>query len=160
EKQQTIAKAQELLARRRFYAAQMNLAQQAWEAGQPARTLELLESQRPKLDEDDLRGFDWYYRWRLCHRNLHRTLRGPTREGVYHDFPISLAITPDGEILVSGSVNGSVGVWSLATGKERAVLTGHQNSIWDLAISPDGKMVASASWDKTVKLWDLGTSQL
>src|SRR5207248_1710762 len=42
-----IATAQELLARRRFHAAQMNLAQQAWEARQPARALELLESQRP-----------------------------------------------------------------------------------------------------------------
>src|SRR5262249_27321119 len=68
------AKDQELLARRRFYAAQTNLAQQAWEAGHPARALELLESLRPKLDEEDLRGFDWYYLWRLCHRNLHRTL--------------------------------------------------------------------------------------
>jgi hypothetical protein len=56
-----VAKDQELLARRRFYAAQLNLAQQAWEAGQPTRVLELLESQRPKVDQDDLRGFDWYY---------------------------------------------------------------------------------------------------
>src|SRR5262249_8272575 len=54
-----IAREQELLARRRFYAAQSNLALQAWEAGQPARTLELLESLRPKFDQDDLRGFDW-----------------------------------------------------------------------------------------------------
>jgi serine/threonine protein kinase len=44
---------QELLARRRFYASQMNLAMQAWEAGQPVRVLALLESQRPKIDEDD-----------------------------------------------------------------------------------------------------------
>ncbi len=36
-KQQKIAKAQELLARRRFYAAQMHLAMQAWEAGDAAR---------------------------------------------------------------------------------------------------------------------------
>ena len=136
------AKEQELLARRRFYAAQGNLAQQAWEAGQPARALELLESQRPKLDQEDLRGFDWYYLWRLCHRNLHRTLSGPKGEAVY-----TLAITPDGKTLVSGSTDASVRVWDVATGKERAVLTGHKASIWRLAISPDGKMVASASMD-------------
>ena len=94
------AKEQELLARRRFYAAQTNLAQQAWEAGQPARTLDLLESLRPKLDQEDLRGFDWYYLWRLCHRNLHRTLSGPKGEAVY-----ALAITPDGTTLVSGSAD-------------------------------------------------------
>ena len=132
-----------------------NLAQQAWEAGQPARTLELLESLRPKLDQEDLRGFDWYYLWRLCHRNLHRTLSGPKGEAVY-----ALAITPDGKTLVSGSTDASVRVWDVATGKERAVLSGHTSRIWRLAISPDGKMVASASMDQTVKLWDLGTSEL
>src|SRR5262249_44014222 len=61
------AKAQKLLAGRRFYASQMNLAMQAWEAGQSARVLQLLEGQRPKLNEEDLRTFEWYYLWRLCH---------------------------------------------------------------------------------------------
>src|SRR5438132_5432545 len=56
--QEKIAKEQELTARRRFYAAQMNLAMQAWETGQPARVLELLESQRPRFDEEDLRVFE------------------------------------------------------------------------------------------------------
>ena len=55
------AKAQEKLARRRFYAAQMNLAQQALEVGNTARVLEILESQRPRFDDEDLRGFEWYY---------------------------------------------------------------------------------------------------
>ena len=123
--------------------------------GSPRGTLELLESQRPKLDQEDLRGFEWYYLWRLCHRNLHRTLSGPKGETVY-----TLAVTPDGKTLVSASTDDSVRVWDVATGKERAVLTGHNASIWRLAISPDGKMVASASMDHTVKLWDLGTSEL
>jgi WD40 repeat protein/serine/threonine protein kinase/Flp pilus assembly protein TadD len=155
KKQQTIAKEQEVLARRRFYASQINLAQQAWEAEQPARTLELLESQRPKIDQEDLRGFDWYYLWRLCHRNLQRTLTGPNGEAVW-----ALAITPDGKTVVSGYADGSVRVWDVATEKERAVLTGHNSLIWRLAISPNGKMVASGSMDTTVKLWDLATSEL
>jgi WD40 repeat protein/serine/threonine protein kinase/tetratricopeptide (TPR) repeat protein len=155
KRQQTIAKEQEFLARRRFYAAQENLAQQALEAGQPARALELLESLRPRFDQDDLRGFDWYYLWRLCHRNLYRTLSGPKVEVVY-----GLAITPDGKTLVSGSTDASVRVWDVATGKERAVLSGHGAMIWSLAISPDGKIVASGSGDNTVKLWDLGTREL
>jgi hypothetical protein len=48
------------LARRRFYAAQLNLAMQAWHAGELPRVLELLESQRPRAGQDDLRGFEWY----------------------------------------------------------------------------------------------------
>src|SRR5262249_27977028 len=42
--QEKLAKKQELLALRRYYANQMNLAYQAWEKGNLARTLDLLES--------------------------------------------------------------------------------------------------------------------
>src|SRR6185437_8252042 len=55
----TTAKEQELLARRRFYVSQINLAQQAWELGHGARLLELLEGQRPRFDQEDLRSFEW-----------------------------------------------------------------------------------------------------
>src|SRR5262249_25069018 len=73
-RQQGIAVDQERLARHRFYAAQMNLAMQAWEANQPARTLELLESQRPRFDDEDLRGFEWYYLWQLCQGSCYARL--------------------------------------------------------------------------------------
>src|SRR5260221_471567 len=62
-RQRGLASEQELLARRRFYAAQMNLANQAVEAGQPGRALELLETQRPKAAAEDLRAFEWYQLW-------------------------------------------------------------------------------------------------
>jgi WD40 repeat protein/serine/threonine protein kinase len=155
ERHAKTAQEHELLARRRFRAAQTNLAQQALEAGQPARALDLLESLRPRLDEEDLRGFEWYYLWRLCHRNLHRTLRGPAGQRVG-----ALAITPDGKTLVSGSTGGSVRVWDVATAKERAVLSGHTAPIWRVAVSPDGKRAASGSMDHTVKLWGLDRSEL
>src|SRR5262249_57348853 len=89
------AKEQELLARRRFYAAQMNMAMQAWEAGDPARTLELLETQRPKFDQDDLRSFEWYYLWRLCHGGLRSRMKGLTT--TVH----SVLFLPDGKTLAS-----------------------------------------------------------
>jgi WD40 repeat protein/serine/threonine protein kinase/tetratricopeptide (TPR) repeat protein len=155
EKNATAAKEQELLARRRFYAAQINLAQQALETGQPARTLELLESLRPRIDQDDLRGFEWYYLWRLCHQNLHRTLGRP--RGTVAE---TLAITPDGTTVVSGYTDASVRVWDVATGKERAALLGHKRRVWRVAISPDGQTLASGSLDNTVRLWDLANSAL
>ena len=72
------AREQERLARRRFYAAQTILAQQAWEAGQPSRVLELLEGLRPKFDQEDLRGFEWYYLRGLCQAGFIASLRGHT----------------------------------------------------------------------------------
>jgi WD40 repeat protein/tetratricopeptide (TPR) repeat protein len=145
----------ETLARRRFHAAQTNLALQAWEAGQPARTLELLETLRPKFDQEDLRGFEWYYLWRLCHRNLHRTLSGPTGEYVG-----AVAITPDGKSVVSGSTDGGVRVWDTATGKLRTVLTGHKSDVKRLSISRDGRLAASSGYDGIANLWDLSTNSL
>ena len=67
------AKEQQL--QRTLYAAHMNLAQHAWEAGGIERVRELLEQHRPKPGETDLRGFEWYYLYRLCHAEL-LTLKG------------------------------------------------------------------------------------
>ena len=86
------AKTQEKLARRRFYAAQMNLAQQALEKGNTARVLELLENHRPRFDEEDLRGFEWYYLWGKCHRGLRTWLKTDSP-------PTAIAFAPDGRTM-------------------------------------------------------------
>jgi serine/threonine protein kinase/WD40 repeat protein len=57
-------------ARLQAYATSTNLAQRSWENGSPRRALELLKLQIPGPDEEDLRGFEWYYLWRLCHNAL------------------------------------------------------------------------------------------
>ena len=96
KRQQKIAEENELLARRRFYAAQMNLAHQAGDARHPARVLELLEGQRPRFDQEDLRGFEWYYLWRLCHggrRFSIRAIKGQVN---------SLVFSPNGRTLATG----------------------------------------------------------
>jgi WD40 repeat protein/serine/threonine protein kinase/tetratricopeptide (TPR) repeat protein len=149
--EETRAKANELLARRRFYAAQMNLAMQAWEAGNPARVLELLEGQRPKFDQDDLRGFEWYYLWRLCQSGKRFTLRG------YQGEIWCIAFSPDGQTLASASWDGDVNIWDVATGKHRCTLRGHSTFVQSVAFSPDGKTLASGGFDGTVKLWDVAT---
>jgi serine/threonine protein kinase/WD40 repeat protein len=56
--------------RRTLYAAQINLAQAAWDSGSPARSLELLEATRPKPGAPDFRGFEWDYFRRQAHREL------------------------------------------------------------------------------------------
>src|SRR5262249_5377291 len=52
--------------RRQLYATSVNLALQVWDRGDLLRATALLESQRPGLGRADLRGFEWYYLWRLC----------------------------------------------------------------------------------------------
>src|SRR5262245_54126811 len=88
ERNEETAKAQTLLAGRRLYASQMNLAMQAWRAGEAPRVLELLEGQRPRSDVEDFRGFEWYYLWRLCNGGRRVYLHGHT------NAVISLAFSP------------------------------------------------------------------
>jgi hypothetical protein len=97
------------LARRHLYAAEITLAQKAWETGDTARLVGLLDAHRPGPGVEDLRGFEWYYLWRLCHRNR-ATLDA-------HDGTVvSLTFTPDGRTLMSANAGGSVRFWDAATG--------------------------------------------
>jgi WD40 repeat protein len=47
----------------------------------------------------------------------------------------------------------------VATGRELAVLTGHQNSVYSAAFSPDSLRVVTASGDKTARLWEVATGR-
>jgi WD40 repeat protein len=69
----------------------------------------------------------------------------------------SLAISPDGKKLASGSEDNTVQLWDVETGKQLTTLTGHSDYVLSVAFSPDGGKLASGSKDKTVRLWDVST---
>ena len=69
-----------------------------------------------------------------------------------------LVFSPDGRILASGNVNGTIVLHDRITG-EQTTLIGHQDYIICLAFSPDGKTMASVCRQGTILLWDAITGE-
>jgi WD40 repeat protein len=91
-------------------------------------------------------------REQLCDLNERARLRGHTND------VCSLAITPDGKTLVSGSRDRTIRLWDLTTGKERVTLKGNVAAITCVVVV-DARTLASASTDGTIKLWNLTTGE-
>ena len=85
---------------------------------------------------------------------LETTLRG------HSSWVMSVAYSPDGQTLASGSRDNTIKLWDVKTGNPLQTLTGDSYSVWSVAYSPDGQTLASGSDDNTIKLWDVKTGNL
>ena len=74
-----------------------------------------------------------------------------------HKATVSCAsFSPDGKVLATGSLDGTIRIWDAASGNELFTFSGHRAAIRAVTFAKDGKTLYSGSEDRTVKSWNIG----
>ena len=134
----------------------MNLASQAWSAGQLPRAANLLETLRPRAGDADYRGFEWYYLYGQTHPNVVRYWR--------NDWTTTSDIlwSVDGSLMITAARDEpAIRIWEGRTGRFLGnVLLDDENSdklretldgegwprrLQGIALSPDGRTLAGTA---------------
>jgi WD40 repeat protein len=97
-------------------------------------------------------GVDCAALWKAGAQEL-RVFRG------HHDPIWTVAYHPEGTFIASGSVDHTIRIWELETGRMLRILRGHTDAVRCLTFSPDGQMLASGSTDRTIRLWNPKTGE-
>lgn len=142
----------ERVVRRNAYVADIHLAQKAIEANNPSHAREILDRWLPDMpsasgrrNERDLRGFEWFHLRHVCVGD-DATLLGTEGGSI-----LSMAFSPDGLWLASGSVEGEVKLWDVVNRRNAASIR-HKGRVDALKFTADSRILASGSIDKTVRL--------
>ncbi|AFZ19075.1 WD40 domain-containing protein [Allocoleopsis franciscana] len=89
----------------------------------------------------------------FAHANLAKSVFTDTLSQI-----LSVAFSPDGQLLATGDVNHEIHVWQVETGKQLLTCKIDEGWIWSVAFSPDGRFLASSA-NRIVNLWDVQTGE-
>ncbi len=141
--------ASELLAKRRFYASQTNLAGLAYHRGEIVRAEDLLESVITQTGEPDFRGFEWFYLRSEMRRGLLPVVRHQGNE------IICLSFASDGTRLLCGGGTihgGTVRLIDVPTGQTLFEIVKSRSCANGCAYAADGSAFAIGYDNGTVQI--------
>jgi WD40 repeat protein len=88
--------------------------------------------------------------WDLKTRRVNRVFVGHVRSVT------AVAFSPDGSLLATGGNDGTLGLWTVATGHRLASLDAQALALRNVTFSPDGRLLALTTWnDDDVRLWNV-----
>lgn len=77
---------------------------------------------------------------------------------------VSIAFSPDGQMLASGSLDNTVRIWRVPNGQVLQIIDTGYNTLWNLAYSPDGQTLAISGEDSSgnpaIKFWTVYDGQI
>src|SRR4029077_12142453 len=94
--------------------------------------------------------------WDIPKSPLVRELKGTLRRELegHTDSVTSVAFSPDGGLLASGSADRSILLWDVPAFQQHGPpLTQHEDFVTSLAFTPDSKTLASGSGNGQILLW-------
>lgn len=118
------------------YSAEMILAANEYENANLNQLQELLEKYNPKENEEDLRGFEWYFLNNLLNPSSKISSLKEKDEVWNTEF------SPDGKLLATVVNDNSINIWNLET-KEK-IASAMQKGVWKVSFFPDGNRLAVA----------------
>ena len=148
---QTIQTASQARENRRIaYAAEMILAANEYENTNLNRVNELVGKYVPESDDEDLRGFEWYF--------LKNLLNPTSKIGslLHPDEVWNIEFSPDGKYLATVTNDNITRIWDVEN-KNVVAQTVEQKGAWRCSYFPDGKKIAvagSSSSEPTVKIYN------
>jgi WD40 repeat protein/tRNA A-37 threonylcarbamoyl transferase component Bud32 len=126
----------------------VSLAERYLEVGQRVHAQEALRECPERL-----RRWEWYYLDRLC-RPQRSALAGHAQK------VLSLEYSPDGALLATASMDGTVRLWQPRTGATVQTLRAHRGRAHRACFIAGGKQLLTAGEDNVVKRWDVATGKM
>jgi glucose repression regulatory protein TUP1 len=75
----------------------------------------------------------------------------------HKDYVLSVAVSHDGQWVVSGSKDRGVQFWDSRSAMVQCMLQGHKNSVISIDLSPAGNILATGSGDWQARIWSYNT---